>query len=223
MVDGFQVGCGLADTLMSLGAAAQCPDNNCNPRRTSYGMRPLYLTEYGFGFWVRPKPLPKPILTSPPDSPRSPNRPKGNQPPRRGDEGYREITLSGDSVFDFPGITRLVDLKLAEDACGQFAGAILKQLGTDRNLQAVFNDFLNQSKPHDLFTRSRPAGSFGEATVIGKLKDSTASMFLTGGDLFQTERDADNVIQELFHFAGDVTDEQLARALRRTPYGSRRG
>jgi hypothetical protein len=83
----------------------------------------------------------------------------------------------------------------------------------------VFNAFLNQPKPHDLFTRVPPDGSFGEATAIGKLKNSTASIFLRRDSPSQTETDADSVIQELFHFAGNgYTDEQLARALRNTSY-----
>ena len=55
IVDGTEIGCGFADVLMDLGAA-QCPDNNCNPRMTKYGMLPLILMmNEGFGFFVRGK------------------------------------------------------------------------------------------------------------------------------------------------------------------------
>lgn len=53
IVDGTEIGCGFADVLLGLGAA-QCPDNNCNPRMTKYGMLPLILMmNEGFGFFVR--------------------------------------------------------------------------------------------------------------------------------------------------------------------------
>jgi hypothetical protein len=65
ILDGFEVGCGFANTLMSMGAAGQCPNNNCNPRMVDGVLRPLYLTEEGFGFWVPQKKGPKPTLKRP--------------------------------------------------------------------------------------------------------------------------------------------------------------
>lgn len=120
-----------------------------------------------------------------------------------------------------PGITKLVDLKLADSDCLKFAQTILDQLsgGKGGSLADVFNSFLDQPKPHDLFTRERPVGSRGEATALGNLKNSTAAMYLSAKPFDQTVADADNVIQELFHFAGKgYSDRQLAEALFKTPY-----
>jgi hypothetical protein len=139
----------------------------------------------------------------------------------RDTSGYVLYVAPQDTTFDLPGITKLVDLELAEDQCAKFAETILNQLskGKGGNLPDVLNAFLNQSKQHDLFTRILPEGSFGEATAMGKLKNSTASMFLRTDRTFQTETDADNVIQELFHFAGNgYNDKQLAEALNKTTY-----
>jgi len=72
-------------------------------------------------------------------------------------------------------------------------------------------------QPHDLFTRAKPDYSLGGATALGRLKDSTATVFLATHESSQTWSDADNLVQELFHFArpggGIYCDEQLARAL----------
>lgn len=78
----------------------------------------------------------------------------------------------------------------------------------------------DQPNPYDLFTRDKPAGSRGEATALGKLSNKTARMFLVGGrPENQIASDADNVVQELFHFAGKgYSDADLAKALFKTPY-----
>ena len=60
IVDGMEIGCGFANSLIGMGAAAQCPDNNCNPRMTDHGLLPLILTDKGFGFFVPGKKGKKP-------------------------------------------------------------------------------------------------------------------------------------------------------------------
>jgi hypothetical protein len=128
------------------------------------------------------------------------------------------------SGFDVPGIINLVNQELLDPDCAKFAATILNQLskGKGGSLADVFKAFLNQPKAHELYTRVRPSGSLGEATTIGSLKNSTAAMFLrptTPAE--QTLRDANNTIGELFHPAGgSYSDEQLAKALRVTPYAS---
>lgn len=95
--------------------------------------------------------------------------------------------------------------------------------GKGRSLVDVFNAFLNQPKPHDLLTRTKPQGSWGESSPIGSIKDSTAAIFAREVDVNQAKADADNIIAELFHLArmdGRYTDKQLANAARRTPYAS---
>ena len=122
--------------------------------------------------------------------------------------------------FDIPGITALVNQGLANPDCAKFVEAVLNQLSSGKggNLAEVFKAFLNQPKVHDLFTRAAPDGSRGQATAIGSLKKSTAAMFLRSGDN-QTVLDANGVIAELFHFAGDgYSDKDLAKALKKTSY-----
>ncbi|HKV35652.1 MAG TPA: S8 family serine peptidase [Pyrinomonadaceae bacterium] len=125
--------------------------------------------------------------------------------------------------FDLPGITKSIDARIAEDDCAQFAKTVLDQLsgGKGPTLEETANAFFNQN--HDLFTRTRPDGSRGEATALGTLKKSKATMYLRKSEPNeQTSRDAHNVIQELFHFAGKgfggYSDEQLARAVTKTKY-----
>jgi hypothetical protein len=133
-------------------------------------------------------------------------------------EGGAGITQN--STFDIPGITKLVNQELADPDCAKFAQTILDQLsnGKGGNLADVFNAFLNQPKAHDLFTRTAPSGSRGQATGIGSLKNSTAAMFLRK-DPNQTVLDANGVIAELFHFAGaPYSDKDLAKALIKTSY-----
>lgn len=145
---------------------------------------------------------------------------------RNGDEGWGYLgeswasSLPQNTGFDVPGITNLVNQELADPDCAKFAETILNQLSKGRggSLADVFKAFLNQSKSHDLFTRTAPPGSRGEATAIGNLKDSTASMFLRR-DPNQMRQDANGVIAELFHFAGRrYDDEKLAKALNQTIY-----
>jgi len=129
-------------------------------------------------------------------------------------------------TFDLPGITKVADAMLSDPSCKTFAETLLNQLsgGKGGSLIDVFNAFFDQQKPHDLFTRAKPDGSLGEATALGRLKDSTATVFLAIQENSQTWIDADNLVQELFHFArpggGIYSDEQLARALRNTPYAT---
>ncbi|MEK6281603.1 MAG: hypothetical protein AABN95_14710 [Acidobacteriota bacterium] len=126
------------------------------------------------------------------------------------------------STFDVSGITTLVNKELADPDCAKFAETILNQLLKRKggSLTDVFNAFLNQPKLHDLFTRTAPPGSRGEATAIGSLKNSSAAMFLRR-DPNQAVNDANGVIAELFHFAGGpYSDRDLARALNRTAYAS---
>jgi len=124
--------------------------------------------------------------------------------------------------FDLPGITTLVNQELAKPDCAKFAETILNQLsgGKGGSLTTVFSAFLNQPKAHDLFTRTPPPTSLGEATAIGSLKKSTAQIF-TRMDPNQTVHDADGTIAELFHFSGSgYNDEQLAKALNHTQYAN---
>jgi len=124
--------------------------------------------------------------------------------------------------FDIPGITNLVNQELGDPDCAKFAETILNQLsnGKGGSLPDVFKAFLNQPKAHDLFTRTAPPGSRGQATAIGSLKNSTAGMFLRR-DPNQTVLDANGVIAELFHFAGGgYSDKDLAKALNKTSYAN---
>jgi hypothetical protein len=124
-----------------------------------------------------------------------------------------------------PFLVNRIKQELEESDCAKFAQTILDQLapGKGRSLVDVFNAFLNQPKPHDLLTRTKPQGSWGESSPIGSIKDSTAAIFARKVDVNQTKADADNIIAELFHLAridGRYTDKQLANAARRTPYAS---
>jgi len=136
--------------------------------------------------------------------------------------GYFELMLDPqDSTFDLAGISKVVDAILSEPNCIKFAETILNQLsrGKGGSLIDVSNAFFNQPKPDALFTRVKPDRSRGEATALDKLSNSTATMFLVGGRTNQTASDADNVVQELFHFAGNgYSDEDLAKALHKTAY-----
>jgi YD repeat-containing protein len=124
-----------------------------------------------------------------------------------------------------PFLVNRIKQELEESDCAKFAETILNQLapGKARSLVDVFNAFLNQPKPHDLLTRTKPQGSWGESSPIGSIKDSTAAIFARRVGLNQTKSDADNIIAELFHLArmdGSYTDKQLANAARRTTYAS---
>ena len=146
----------------------------------------------------------------------------------RGDGVFIPEQEPGDPTgeFDLPAITKVVDALINEDECVEFATTILGMLskGKGPTLVDVFNAFFNQK--HDLFTRTAPAGSRGEATAMGNLKNSTATMFLAKKDpSIQAAVDAGNVVQELFHFAaqgfGGYSDEQLAKALHKTEYAKK--
>jgi len=57
------------------------------------------------------------------------------------------------------GITKLIDAALTNNEdCSKFAQAVFDQLskGKGGNLMDAFNAFLDQKKPHDLFTRVKP-------------------------------------------------------------------
>jgi hypothetical protein len=114
--------------------------------------------------------------------------------------------------FDISGITKLVNQGLAKPDCEKFASTILNRLsgGKGGSLVDVFNAFLNPKKPHVLFMRTPPPTSRGKATTIGSLKKGTAQLFLQTANN-QTQSDADGVIAELFHLAGDsYSEKQLA-------------
>jgi hypothetical protein len=124
-----------------------------------------------------------------------------------------------------PYLVNRVKQELADSDCAKFAQTILNQLapGKGRNLVDVFNAFLTQPKAHDLLTRVKPPGSWGESSPIGNIKSSTAAIFARRVNVNQTKSDADNIIAELFHLArmdGVYTDKQLANAARRTEYAS---
>ena len=103
---------------------------------------------------------------------------------RGNDPGFIPEQEPGDPTgeFDLPGITKVVDALINQDECVKFAATILDMLskGKGPTLMDVFNAFFDQK--HDLFTRTAPSGSRGEANAIGNLKSSTATMFLTRKD-----------------------------------------
>jgi hypothetical protein len=124
-----------------------------------------------------------------------------------------------------PFLVNRIKQELEESDCATFAQTIMNQLAPEKgsSLVDVFDAFLKQPKPHDLLTRTTPSGSWGEASAIGSIKESTAYIFARKVNVNQTKADADNIIAELFHLArmnGSYTDKQLANAARRTPYAS---
>ena len=126
--------------------------------------------------------------------------------------------------FDGGEITTLVNEELAKADCIEFSEAILNALsknGKGGSLLTVFQAFLHQPQAHPLFTRNPPPGSWGEASPTGKIKDSNAVIFSIRHEVSKTKNDANNVIGELFHLAGNgYTDKQLAKALHNTKYAS---
>ena len=114
-----------------------------------------------------------------------------------------------------------VEETLKEPKCAQFAKDILSVVSKESavypeggSLLDVFNAFLNQPKPHDLFTTKLPDGSLGYGSPIGNIRESTAVIALPG------RPDADGIIGELFHLAArnsHYTDKQLADAVRQFP------
>jgi hypothetical protein len=218
-IDGMAASCGLAMSAVNSGGGEQCPDNECT-RYNPNGRGGLGATEYFHSYADGNSgylPQDAKYLGDGTASSSSSGSVEAGEL-----SGLIQLHHSPQNItFDLPGIVKLVDLKLADADCAKFADTILNQLskGKGGNLPTVLNAFLNQSKQHELFTRDRPEGSFGEATALGKLKNSTARMFLRTDRAYQTETDADNVIQELFHFAGNgYNDRQLAEALNKTIY-----
>jgi YD repeat-containing protein len=120
-----------------------------------------------------------------------------------------------------PEVLNKVRQTLQDPKCAQFASAILGAVSKKNpvypaggTLLDVFNAFLNQPKPHDLFTTNLPPGSLGYGNPIGSIRESTAAIALPG------RPDADGVIGELFHLAArnsHYTDKQLAAAVRQFP------
>jgi hypothetical protein len=111
---------------------------------------------------------------------------------------------------------------LVNSKCAQFAKDILNAVSSKKNpvfpdggtLADVFDAFLSQPKPHDLFTTKLPKGSLGYGNPVGNIRKSTAQIAMPG------KPDADGVIGELFHLAGRnkyYTDKQLAEAVRKFP------
>ena len=84
------------------------------------------------------------------------------------------MTSQNSYTFDLPGITQVADAILSEPNCIKFAETILNQLskGKGGSLYDTINQFFDQPKEHDLFTRDRRLGGRGEATALGNLKDS---------------------------------------------------
>jgi YD repeat-containing protein len=219
ILDGVPMPCSEVSWLISAGAAGLCPYNNCGPHHDSNR------DGTGRGGWVLPTLLHNGFSNEPigPSTPSPKSQPPTLVPFDPSGPFDPDIEQPQNSDFNMPGIAKWVDLELAESDCLEFAGTVLNSVskGKGGSLADAFNAFLGQSKTHDLFTRIRPEGSRGEATLLGKLKDSTASMYLRKSDVEQTWIDADNVIQELFHLVGDVySDEQLARGLLKTAYSA---
>ncbi|HEU4711033.1 MAG TPA: hypothetical protein VFS76_05675, partial [Pyrinomonadaceae bacterium] len=135
---------------------------------------------------------------------------------------FDEIDSEDPNTFNEAGISKVADAILSEPDCIKFAETILNQLskGKGGSLMDTLNQFFDQPKKHDLFTRNPPPWSRGEASAWGNIKDSTAAVFLRRGDQ-QIFLDANNLVQELFHLAGSgYSDEQLARALKKTSYAA---
>jgi hypothetical protein len=111
---------------------------------------------------------------------------------------------------------------LRESKCAKFARDILGAVSGKNNpvypeggtLLDVFQAFLKQPLPHDLFTNNLPPGTLGEGNPVGNIRKGTAQIALPGFPY------ADKIIGELFHLAGRnkfYTDKQLADAVRMFP------
>ncbi|HEY2975432.1 MAG TPA: hypothetical protein VGJ48_23155 [Pyrinomonadaceae bacterium] len=128
-----------------------------------------------------------------------------------------------------PSVSTLVSNALSSSDCAEFARTVLDAVSSKKNpvfpsngnLLDVFNAFLAQGGNHPLITRNKPSGSWGYGNSVGKIKNGDAAIFsLNKGT---TGSDADTVISELFHLAGQnkyYTDEQLAKAVHNSSYAS---
>jgi hypothetical protein len=99
--------------------------------------------------------------------------------------------------------------------------AVSKNQQSLPSLNDVFAAFIAQGATHPLITRNKPANSWGYGNPIGHIYKGNAAVYSANGR--GTGADADTVIAELFHLAGkneDYTDEQLAKAVRNSPYAS---
>ena len=128
-----------------------------------------------------------------------------------------------------PSVSALVGNALASSDCIEFARTVLNGVANKKNrvfpaggtLIDVFNAFLAQGANHPLITRNKPSDSWGYGNPVGNIKKGDAAIFsLNKGT---TGSDADTVISELFHLAGQnkyYTDERLAKAVHNSSYAS---
>ena len=120
----------------------------------------------------------------------------------------------------------LVRSVLANPDCADFARTILAGVSKKKNpvleggdFMKIFNDFLNQKKPHALIDNNLPTDSRGLGNADGNIPQGTAKLY---SPLRYSEGQvANTVINELFHLAGSkglYLDSQLANALHDSPY-----
>ena len=88
------------------------------------------------------------------------------------------------------------------------------------SLVDVFNAFSAQGATPSLITRKKTPYSWGYGSVVGKIKNGDAAIFIPDGGT--TGSEADTVIAEIFHLAGtdNYSDEQLAKAVYHSRYAS---
>jgi hypothetical protein len=130
--------------------------------------------------------------------------------------------VSTDAQNSYSEVYQKVGETLRESKCAKFARDILRAVSRKNNavypeggtLLDVFQAFLKQPIPHDLFTNKLPAGSLGNGNPVGNIRKGTAQIALNGFPY------ADGIIGELFHLAGKnkfYTDKELADAVRMFP------
>ncbi|HJT67512.1 MAG TPA: fibronectin type III domain-containing protein [Pyrinomonadaceae bacterium] len=234
LVDRLPTDCNLAMRLLANGSAARCPQNDCGPRMVNGQLTPLYLTEGGFGFWVKgtkqqPKQRKAPTLRK--DTPQERAARKKLKRERGGDP----FGVGRDEVesFNLDEIRRMVTAALNRPICRDFYTRVLNaaNVNTKKNpvlegadLSKIFDDFMNQKKGG--FTRKPVPGGAGFGSPTGLIRpgnpNSNASIFLPPpvDDIDLDFSDAIGAVAEIFHLAGSrafYDDEQLANAVHNIP------
>ncbi|MBC8028496.1 MAG: PD40 domain-containing protein [Pyrinomonadaceae bacterium] len=228
-IDGQPMDCSFAVRLVSMGVAAQCPDNRCGPRHNGNSWEFWNASTGWVASNVRKRKPPKlKFLT------------KGELAEMKRIKKQGGINPSGggddeNSPFDVGTITTRVSAALATPECIEFYKTVLNGVSNKSNpvlhggdLRQIFTGFLGQ--PNGGFTRRQPPGASGPANgnafgIIGS-KNYPAGIYLNESSLrLQNFWDAFFTVGELFHVAGSkgtYSDEALSKFIHNhTKYADR--
>ena len=182
LLDGSPVNCSLAMRLVNNGSAQRCPQNDCGPRFVEGRLRPLFLTEEGFGVWVETQ-------RKPPTLKRSTKPPKKVTPKQRRENERRRQreAKQGNSEDQKPkaaeeilvplDVNRLEDLMrrtLSFSDCADYVRRLITKVADqtnrpfeDTDVMSLFERIKGQEKGGVLFDQNDVPGHPEVGNVSG--------------------------------------------------------